>query len=379
MTILKKLSIKNENKSFKYSIFIGENFIQLLENNFFKILNGKKIYVIYDEFFKKFKMNKNMIEEFENLSKRLSAEVFFFKIKSKDKYKNFERLSILLNFILSNRIHRDSLIISIGGGVTGDLVGFASSIVLRGVKCIHIPTTLLSQVDSSVGGKTGINTKHGKNLVGTFYQPEGILIDINFLKTLPKRELLAGFAEVIKYSFIYDKKFFNYLKKNTEDIIKLKSPYIQNIIFKSCQIKARIVSMDEKEQGIRGILNFGHTFAHAFENLINYDNKKLIHGEAVAIGMACAFRLSVILQLCSKTEAEKCMSLISKFNLPTKIKDIKGIKLTSKKLFDKFYLDKKVKNGKITLILFNEIGSVLIKNDVDERVLKKFFNELINE
>ena len=280
---------------------------------------------------------------------------------------------------MSHNINRDSVVVSIGGGVTGDLVGLASSIVLRGVKCIHVPTTLLSQVDSSVGGKTGINTKHGKNLVGTFYQPEGVLIDINFLKTLPERELRAGFAEVVKYSFIYDKKFFNYLENNIENIKKLKSPYIENIIFKSCQIKAKIVSIDEKEQGIRAILNFGHTFAHAFESLINYDSKKLIHGEAVAIGMVCAFKLSIQMNLCSKKEAERCIRLISKFNLPTKLKDINGLKLSSKELLNKFYLDKKVKNGKITLILCNGIGSALIKNNVNERTLKKFFNELIDE
>ena len=379
MTILKKLSIKNKNLSFQYSIFVGENYIRLLENNFFNTLKGKKIYVIYDEFFKKFKLNKNLIEKFKKLSIKLLSEVYFFKIKSKDKSKNFENLSILLNFILSHKINRDSIIISVGGGVTGDLVGFASSIVLRGVKCIHIPTTLLSQVDSSVGGKTGINTKHGKNLVGTFYQPEGVVIDISFLKTLPKRELLAGFAEIIKYSFIFDKSFFNYLKKNTENLIKLRSPYIENVIFKSCQIKAKIVSLDEKEQGIRAILNFGHTFAHAFENLINYDSKKLIHGEAVAIGMACALKLSVIMKLLTKNEAEICISLISKFNLPTKLRDIKGIKLSAKQLLDKFYLDKKVKNGKIRLILCNGIGSALIQNDLDEKILKSFFYELINE
>ena len=379
MTVLRKISIKNEKQSFQYSIFIGDNYIQLLENNFLKTLKGKKIYVIYDEFFNKLKLNKNLIEKFKKLSTKLSSEVFFSKIKSKDKFKNFENLSILLNFILSHKINRDSVIISIGGGVTGDLVGFASSIVLRGVKYIHIPTTLLSQVDSSVGGKTGINTQHGKNLVGTFYQPEGVLIDIHFLKTLPKRELLAGFAEVIKYSFVFDRKFFNYLEQNTANIIKLKSPYIENVIFKSCQIKAKIVSKDEKEQGIRAILNFGHTFAHAFENLINYDSKKLIHGEAVAIGMVCALKLSVIMKLCKKKEAGKCIGLISKFNLPTKLRDIKGVKLSSKQLLDKFYLDKKVINGKIRLILCNGIGSALIQDDLDELTLKKFFNELINE
>ena len=379
MTILKILSINTKSKSLKYSILIGDNFIELLENNFSKTIRKKKIFVIYDEFFDKLNLDENLIKKFKRLSAKLSSKNFFFKTKSKDKFKNFNNLSNLLNFILSHKINRDSIIISIGGGVTGDLVGFASSIVLRGVKCIHVPTTLLSQVDSSVGGKTGINTKQGKNLVGTFYQPEGVLIDINFLNTLPERELLAGFAEVIKYSFIYDKKFFNFLEKNFENIKKLKSPYIEKTIFRSCQIKAKIVSTDEKEQGIRAILNFGHTFAHAFENLINYDSKKLIHGEAVAIGMACAFKLSTHMNLCSQKEAKRCIELISKFNLPTKLKDIKGIKISSKKLLDKFYLDKKVKNGKITLILSNGIGSALIKNDVDEITLKKFLNELINE
>ena len=379
MTILKILSINTKSKSLKYSILIGDNFIELLENNFSKTIRKKKIFVIYDEFFDKLNLDENLIKKFKRLSAKLSSKNFFFKTKSKDKFKNFNNLSNLLNFILSHKINRDSIIISIGGGVTGDLVGFASSIVLRGVKCIHVPTTLLSQVDSSVGGKTGINTKQGKNLVGTFYQPEGVLIDINFLNTLPERELLAGFAEVIKYSFIYDKKFFNFLEKNFENIKKLKSPYIEKTIFRSCQIKAKIVSTDEKEQGIRAILNFGHTFAHAFENLINYDSKKLIHGEAVAIGMACAFKLSTHMNLCSQKEAKRCIELISKFNLPTRLKNIKGIKISSKKLLDKFYLDKKVKNGKITLILFNGIGSAVIKNDVNERTLKKFFNELINE
>ena len=379
MTILKKLSINTESKSFKYSILIGDDFSRLLEKNFSNTLKRTKIYVIYDEFFDKLKLNENLIQKFKKLSKKLSSEIFFFKTKSKDKFKNFDHLLNLLNFILSHNINRDSVVISIGGGVTGDLVGLASSIVLRGVKCIHVPTTLLSQVDSSVGGKTGINTRHGKNLVGTFYQPEGVLIDINFLKTLPERELRAGFAEVVKYSFIYDKKFFNYLENNIESIKKLKSPYIENVIFKSCQIKAKIVSTDEKEQGIRAILNFGHTFAHAFENLINYDSKKLIHGEAVAIGMACAFKLSTHMNLCSQKDAKRCIELISKFNLPTKLKDIKGVKISSKILLDKFYLDKKVKNGKITLILCNGIGSALIKNNVNDRTLKKFFNELIDE
>ena len=168
MTILKKLSINTKSKSLKYSILIGDNFIQLLENNFSKTIREKKIFVIYDEFFDKLKLDENLIKKFQKLSVKLSSKNFFFKTKSKDKFKNFDKLSILLNFILSHKINRDSIIISIGGGVTGDLVGFASSIVLRGVKCIHIPTTLLSQVDSSVGGKTGIIQNMEKTLLELF-------------------------------------------------------------------------------------------------------------------------------------------------------------------------------------------------------------------
>ena len=225
MTVLKKLLINNYNEPFKYSVLIGKNFIETLENNFFKTLKSKKIFVIYDEFFYKLKTDKSLIHNFKNMSNKLDSKIFFFKVKSTDKYKNLENLSTLLNFILSQRINRDSIIISIGGGVTGDLVGFASSIVLRGVKCIHVPTTLLSQVDSSVGGKTGINTKYGKNLIGTFYPPDGVVIDVNFLKTLPKREFLAGLSEVIKYSFIYDKRFFNYLEIILKTLNNSKSIY----------------------------------------------------------------------------------------------------------------------------------------------------------
>ena len=379
MTLYKKIFITDKKKSFKYSILIGNDFINHLENFYLKTFKNKKVYVFYDEFFELNKLDKKIIIKLEETIKKFTAEVFFFKVRSKDKYKNLNNLSSLLNFTLSKGINRDSLIIAMGGGVTGDLVGFASSILLRGVKCIHIPTTLLSQVDSSVGGKTGINTKQGKNLIGAFYQPNGVLIDINFLTSLPKRELYAGFAEVIKYSFIYDKRFFYYLENNIENIKKLKTPFIENVIFKSCQIKSKIVSLDEKEQNVRAILNFGHTFAHALENLLNYNSTKLIHGEAVSIGMACAFKLGVYLKVFSKTKAEKCIQLISKFNLPTSIKEINGVNITARKLIDKFYLDKKVKDGKLTFILCNEIGNAVIKNDINVNVLQSFLKEIINE
>ena len=375
MTVLKKLSVTNDNKSLKYSILIGDNFSESLEKNFSKTLRGKKIFVMYDEFFYKLKLIKNLIDNFKKLSTKLSSEIFFFKTKSKDKFKNFENLSNLLNYILSHKINRDSIIISIGGGVTGDLVGFASSIVLRGVKCIHIPTTLLSQVDSSVGGKTGINTKHGKNLVGAFHQPEGVLIDINFLKTLPERELFAGFAEVIKYSFIYDKKFFKYLENNTESIKKLKSPYIENTIFKSCQIKAKIVSIDEKEQGIRAILNFGHTFAHAFESTLGYTNK-LNHGEAVLLGILAASKFSNEENLLSKGELE----LIEKHISELKYNNLKIYfkKKNVNKILKFMKSDKKNNSKDINLILLKKISKPVLNNTYSQLKIKKFINSLIN-
>ena len=208
--------------------------------------------------------------------------------------------------------------ISVGGGITGDVSGFASSIYKRGINFVNIPTTLLAQVDSSIGGKTGINTSFGKNLIGSFYQPKLVISDIDFLKTLPKREIVCGYAEIFKHSLIFEKKFFSFLDKNANKILNLKSPFIEKSIVKSCEIKKKIVELDEKEKSLRKILNFGHTFAHAYESTLNY-SKRLNHGEAVLLGIHSAINFSFKFKLLSKLNYLKIKNHFIKYKLPYKI------------------------------------------------------------
>ena len=378
MSEVKKITIQDKNKSFRCPILIGKNILNKTDNLFFEEIQNKKVFMIYDSFFRSKKIVNN---NFLNLQKLISEKALKYNpipIKSGDRNKNFFTLEKLINKILSKKIDRDSIIITFGGGVVGDIGGFAASILLRGIKLIQIPTTLLAQVDSSVGGKTGINTIEGKNLVGSFYQPSKVLIDTSLLKTLPKRELYAGFAEVIKYSFIYDKSFYKYLSLNYNSIIQLKQPFLNYTIYKSCLIKSKIVSEDEKENGIRAILNLGHTFGHAFESILNY-SPHLIHGEAVSIGMCMAFRFSNKLGLCNLQDVEKVENLLLKFKLPISIKNYKKFNLKTTSIFKKLYSDKKVKNGKLSFVLCSEIGKSFIKNDVPNKVILNFLKEEINE
>ena len=374
----KKILIKDINKTFEYPIFIAKNLLKNLDKDFHKDIKNKKVFIIYDSFFKNKNTLNNVLIDFQKEISKSSLSVNTIPIKGRDKNKSFFVLENLINKLLKRKIDRDSLIITLGGGVVGDIGGFASSIILRGIKMIQVPTTLLAQVDSSVGGKTGINTFLGKNLIGSFFQPSRVLIDTSLLKTLPKRELIAGFAEVLKYGFINDKKLFDYLKANCEKILKLEEPFLEKIIYKSCLIKARIVSLDEKENGIRAILNLGHTFGHAFENLLNYD-LKLIHGEAVAIGIGMSFRLSYKLGLCDKREVKKAENLLKNFKLPISIKNFDKFKFSASKVLEKLYTDKKVRNGKLTFIICDKIGNAHIKNDIDEEIIFNFLEEELNE
>ena len=374
----KKILIKDINKTFEYPIFIAKNLLKNLDKDFHKDIKNKKVFIIYDSFFKNKNTLNNILIDFQKEISKSSLSVDTIPIKGRDKNKSFFVLENLINKLLKRKIDRDSLIITLGGGVVGDIGGFASSIILRGIKMIQIPTTLLAQVDSSVGGKTGINTFLGKNLIGSFFQPSRVLIDTSLLKTLPKRELIAGFAEVLKYGFINDKKLFDYLKANCEKILKLEEPFLEKIIYKSCLIKARIVSLDEKENGIRAILNLGHTFGHAFENLLNYD-LKLIHGEAVAIGIGMSFRLSYKLGLCDKKEVKKAENLLKNFKLPISIKNFDKFKFSASKVLEKLYTDKKVRNGKLTFIICDKIGNAFIKNDIDEEIIFNFLEEELND
>ena len=345
MSVYKKIIIKDLKGSFKYPIFIGRDIINQIRFDFQKQIKNKKVFLIYDDFFNPINKASNPVSKLNKIISEVTTSLKVFPVKSRDTNKNFNKLQSLIEKMLFYKIDRDSVIITFGGGVIGDIGGFAASILLRGINYIQMPTTLLAQVDSSVGGKTGINTKLGKNLVGAFHQPTKVIIDTSLISTLPKRELYAGFAEVIKYSLICDKDFFQYLDLNYKKILMMKKPFLEDLIFKSCLIKSKIVSQDEKEKGVRAFLNLGHTFGHAFEALLNYKNSHLIHGEAVAIGICMAFRLSEKLNLCSKDDVIKVENIISNFKLPNCIKKHKNLELDYKKVFKKLYSDKKVKKG----------------------------------
>ena len=267
--------------------------------------------------------------------------------------------------------------ISIGGGITGDISGFAASLFKRGLKFINVPTTLLSQVYSSIGGKTGINTKYGKNLIGSFYQPNLVISDIQFLETLPKREIICGYGEILKHSLIANKSFYNFLNKNSDNIFNLSSPFIEKAIHESCKIKKDVVEKDEKEKGLRKTLNFGHTFAHAYEATLGY-SKKLNHGEAVILGMKTALNFSLKHKLLKKTEHNSIINHITKLGLPSKINKFFNLRDLNKIL--SFMLkDKKNHSDKISLVLLKKIGSPIINKEYSKKALAIFLkNELTN-
>jgi len=288
------------------------------------------------------------------LSKVSAKELHVITLKDGEEYKNQESIDAILEGMFENRFNRKSMLIAFGGGVIGDMTGFASSIYQRGIDFIQIPTTLLSQVDASVGGKTGMNNKYGKNLVGAFHQPKAVYIDPFFLTTLPKREFAAGVAEIVKMAVTFNKEFFEFLQ--TADLSDKN--ILQDCIKQAVQTKANVVAQDEKEHGIRAALNYGHTFGHVIENETKY--KKYLHGEAVAIGMVMANETAVKMNLMTQKEASEIKDLLEKYNLPTsyKVED-------SKKFYETFFLDKKSSDSSITFIIPIGIGDVSITDKVD--------------
>lgn len=279
-------------------------------------------------------------------------------------YKNTETLNTIYDVLLQNRCERSTTLIALGGGVIGDLTGYAAATYLRGVPFIQVPTTLLSQVDSSVGGKTGINHPLGKNMIGAFYQPQVVLADIDTLKTLPAREFAAGMAEVIKYGLIRDTDFFDWLEAHIEQLMALEEGAISEAIYRSCQNKAEVVARDEHENGERALLNLGHTFGHAIENAMGYG--VWLHGEAVAAGTMLAADLSKRLGWLTAAEVTRIHALLSKAGLP-----LDAPKLGAEKYLDLMQMDKKVADGKIRLVLQQGIGKSVITSDYDAEKLKE--------
>ena len=364
--------MKNQEVKFKnqnYSIIIGKNTINLLPKKI-KLLcpKTKKIALIIDK-----KIPQKFKKKLKN--KLNSYDILLLPFTANEKNKNINTVNSFLKVLLSKNFNRTDLIIGVGGGIVGDVIGFVASIYKRGINFINIPTTLLAQVDSSIGGKTGVNSKHGKNLIGSFYQPNLVVVDTQFLKTLPKREIICGYGEILKHSLIKDKKFFNFLDKNYKKILDLKSPYIEKAIFKSCKIKRGVIEIDEKEKGLRKILNFGHTFAHAYEAGQKYSTT-LNHGEAVVLGMKTALNFSLKNSLLKKNEYELIISHIKKAKLPHSLNKFFSFKDLNK-ILSFMVRDKKNSSSRINLVLLKKIGSPIFYKEYTRDKVKLFLNNYL--
>ena len=295
----------------------------------------------------------------QTLLKYIKAkELYIITVPDGEEHKTLHTVSYILDRLNEHQLDRESQLVAFGGGVIGDMTGFAASLHLRGIDFIQVPTTLLAQVDASVGGKTGVNNKFGKNLIGAFYQPSAVYCETKFLKTLPKREFGAGVAEIVKMAVTFDKDFFEWLENHT----LLEEKNLEIAIEKCIRIKADVVSKDEKEAGIRAVLNYGHTFAHVIENETNY--KRYLHGEAVSIGIVMANTLALKLELLDKNEFERIKKLLLSYNLPVsyEIKDVESF-------YESFFHDKKSLNHKIKFILPHHIGGYKMADDVKKDVI----------
>jgi 3-dehydroquinate synthase len=293
-----------------------------------------------------------------------------FIVASGETSKSMMVLAQLLDDILAIGVDRSVLLVAFGGGVIGDLTGFVAATLLRGVDFVQMPTSLLAQVDSSVGGKTGVNAKAGKNLIGAFYQPRAVIADTDLLATLPARELRAGYAEVVKYGLLGDARFFEWLEQHGDQVLALEPEALQHAIHKSCLAKAHIVETDEREADKRALLNLGHTFGHAFEAAAKYDGR-LLHGEAVAAGIGLAFDLSVDLGLCAQQAADRCKSHLHASGLPSDQASLPAGNAPAEILLNHMKNDKKTRNGVMHFVLARAIGDAFVHGDVPEAAVKK--------
>ncbi len=352
---METLHIQLENRS--YPIYIGAGLlsqIKLIESH----LKQKHVAVVSNT-----TVAPLYLDPLLSLLKEQGIKVSPIILPDGESYKNQETLHLIYDALLKEKCERTVTLIALGGGVIGDMTGYAAATYLRGVPFIQIPTTLLSQVDSSVGGKTGINHPMGKNMIGAFYQPQCVIADIDTLKTLPQREFSAGMAEVIKYGLIRDETFFAWLEKNIEGLMKLNPSLLIEAIQRSCQNKADVVEIDEHESGIRATLNLGHTFGHAIENAMGYG--VWLHGEAVAMGIVMAANLSKLMGWLKGEEFTRIIKLLKEAKLPTE-----PPKITEDQYMELMSMDKKVVDGQIRLVLQKGIGDAVITSDYDAKHLK---------
>lgn len=342
---MKIIDVKVQN-SF-YPILIGENILHELPSYIKSLKLHNNFFIVLDR-----NVGAHFGDKIKEIFNKTDSRNFFYYLSSKEKSKSHIELKKIYSALLENQFGRDTALIAIGGGITGDLAGFAASTFMRGIQLIHIPTTLTAMVDSSIGGKTGINFNYYKNIIGTFYHPKFVMCDVNFLQTLPEIEMISGLGEVIKYAFITDKDYYKNIESNFNLILNRDLNVLENVIINSLNYKASIVQRDEKESGLRKVLNFGHTFAHAFEAELRHEIK---HGEAVTAGVLCALFLSYR----KKLIGEKYLQEFSK--LPLKLKLNKSfLQCNPQNVYQKMFADKKSRDKQINFVLLRNIGEMIL-------------------
>ncbi|MFN4197227.1 MAG: 3-dehydroquinate synthase [Caldimicrobium sp.] len=348
-----------------YFIVIGGNLISIIAQDLLKNYNIGKVAVITDS-----KVEAYYGEKFIQDLQSAGIKSILFSFPEGEASKNINTVITLARSLVQKGVDRKDLIIALGGGVVGDIAGFLASIYMRGLPYIQVPTTLLAQVDSSVGGKTGVDLPEGKNLIGTIYQPQGVYIDVQFLKTLPKSELKNGLAEVVKYGCILKRSLFYFLNKCVKTIYDMPPELLEKIIYDSVSIKARVVGADERESGLRRVLNFGHTIGHALEA---YSDYKVPHGLAVSVGMAVEAKLSELLGVNEEPIFDSIVRLLEKLELPWRISHL-GIKPDFTQIFSYLGKDKKVWKGKLTWVLLKKIGQYIFYEDPPVALIEKAIN-----
>ncbi len=355
-----------------YDIHIGSGLLDQAGKLIFPLMRQKQAFIISDETVAAL-YHERLVAALTACGVRCIGKI----LPPGEKTKDFIFLQEVLDTMLRDGCERGVMVIALGGGVIGDLTGFSASVLLRGVDFVQIPTTLLAQVDSSVGGKTGINSRYGKNLIGTFYQPRLVLADIALLRSLPVRDVRAGYAEVVKTALIDDPAFFAWLEKHGEALIGGDEDARRHAVAVSCRAKARIVAADEREAGIRALLNLGHTFGHAFEAEAGYGDG-LLHGEGVSIGIGLAFDLSVRMGLCPAEDAVRVRAHLQKTGLPVIPPVLDGVRWDVDRLLAHMGKDKKVSNGKISFVLTRGIGQAFSCRDVAEADVRAVLTELVS-
>jgi 3-dehydroquinate synthase len=355
-----------------YGIMIGHGLLASLGARIKALRPGARVAVVTDQ-----TVARHHLPATEAVLKSAGIESTRVVVPDGEGSKSYATFETVCEAIIAARIERGDLVIALGGGMVGDLAGYAAASVRRGIDYVQVPTTLLAQVDSSVGGKTGINSRHGKNLIGAFHQPIMVIADTALLDTLPKRQFGAGYAEVVKYGLLGDATFFLWLESNWQDVFA-GGPAREYAVTVCCRAKAGVVARDERETGERALLNLGHTFGHALEAGAGF-SERLLHGEAVALGMVLAFEFSARIGLIDAAVAERARAHLAAVGLPTHLKDIPGCVPGIDELMDLIAQDKKVKRGMLTFILVRGIGQAFIANDVDAAEVRAFFADKLAE